>query len=150
MPKDLKALAETGVPLAATVKPCRDRKKMFEALEEIQAGGATWAGIEVAVGQGTKIRDQPIVADCAPITLPELKEVRKAISGKMILKGILSPMDAEKSIEEITEELRRIMGMIGANDPESVHRDSLFKSIDYWILTILKPETELRTLNVER
>ena len=222
VPKDLKALAEIGVPLAATVKPYKDRKKMFEALEEIQSAGVTWAGIEVDVGQGTKIKDQPIVADCSPITLPELKEARKAISGKMILKGILSPIDAEKSIEagadgimisnhgahtidylphpfqvmddimeiakghimvmadggfrrgsdvckglafgasliglgrpilwalaadgkegvkglidEITEELRRIMGMIGAKAPESVSRSSLIEGMGSDIKNVL-------------
>lgn len=213
IPKDLKALADTGVPLAATVKPLKDRKKMFETLDEIQSAGVSWAGIEIDVGQGTKIKDQPIVSDCAPITLPELKEVRKIISGKMILKGVLSRRDAEKSIEAgadgimvsnhgahtidylphpfqvmddimevarnniivmvdggfrrgsdvckglafgasliglgrpilwalaadgkdgvknliggITEELRRILGMIGATDPNSVSRNSLLES----------------------
>jgi isopentenyl diphosphate isomerase/L-lactate dehydrogenase-like FMN-dependent dehydrogenase len=99
VPKDLEVLAETGVPLASTVKPLKDRKKMFEALEKIQTAGVSWAGIEVDVGQGTKIKDQPIVSDCSPISLSELKEVRKEISGPMILKGILSRVDAEKSIE---------------------------------------------------
>lgn len=212
VPQDLKGLVETGVPLAATVKPLKDRKKMFEALQEIQSAGVTWAGIEVDVGQGTKIKDQPIVSDCSPISLSELKEVRKEISGPMILKGIMSRIDAEKSIEagadgimvsnhgahsidylphpfqvmddimevargnivvmvdggfrrgsdvckglafgaslvglgrpilwalaaagkegvrdligEITEELRRIIGMIGARDPGSVSRSSLIE-----------------------
>ena len=217
VPKDLKQLVGTGVPVAATVKPFKDRKKMFEALEEIQSAGVVWAGVEVDVGQGTKIRDQPIVADCSPISFSELKEVRKSISGPMILKGILSRIDAEKAIEsgadgivisnhgahtidylphpfqimddivgitkghiavmvdggfrrgsdvckglafgaslvglgrpilwalaaggkegvkelveEITEELRRIMGMIGARDPESINRSSLIEE-KYWI-----------------
>jgi isopentenyl diphosphate isomerase/L-lactate dehydrogenase-like FMN-dependent dehydrogenase len=99
VPKDLKKLVETGVPLAATVKPYTERKKMFEALEEIQSAGATWSGIEVDVGQGTKIKDQPIVAGCSPLSLSELRDVRKAISGPMILKGILSRVDAEKALE---------------------------------------------------
>lgn len=99
IPKDLKTLAETGVPLAATVKPLKDRKKMFETLEEIQSAGVDWAGIEIDVGQGTKIKDQPIVADCSPITMSDLKEARKIISGTMVLKGVLSRIDAEKAIE---------------------------------------------------
>lgn len=212
IPKELKKLVETGVPLAATVKPYKDRKKMFQALEEIQAAGVNWAGIEVDVGQGTKIKDQPMVADCSPLSFSELKDVRKEISGPMILKGVLSAVDAEKSIDagadgimvsnhgahtidylphpfqvmdeimeavkgkitvmvdsgfrrgsdvckglafgaslvgmgrpilwalaaggkegvhdlisEITEELRRIMGMVGAKDPQSVSRDILIK-----------------------
>jgi len=99
IPKDLKDLAQIGVPLAATVKPLKNRNKMFDILEEIQSAGADWVGIEVDVGQGTKIRDQAVVSDCKPITLPELKTVRKSISAKMILKGILSRIDAEKAID---------------------------------------------------
>ena len=99
IPKELKTLAETGVPLAATVKPLKDRKKMFETLEEIQSAGVDWAGIEIDVGQGTKIKDQPMIADCSPITMSDLKEVRKIISGTMVLKGVLSRIDAEKAVE---------------------------------------------------
>jgi isopentenyl diphosphate isomerase/L-lactate dehydrogenase-like FMN-dependent dehydrogenase len=73
IPKDLKILAETGVPLASTIKPLKDRKKMFKTLEEIQSAGVDWAGIEIDVGQGTKIKDQPIVSDCSPITMSDLK-----------------------------------------------------------------------------
>ena len=213
IPKELKTLAETGVPLAATVKPLKDRKKMFETLEEIQSAGVDWAGIEIDVGQGTKIKDQPMIADCSPITMSDLKEARKIISGTMVLKGVLSRIDAEKAmeagadgimvsnhgahtidylphpfqvmddimevakgniavmvdggfrrgsdvckglafgaslvglgrpilwalaadgkegvkslIEEITEELRRILGMIAAKDPESVNRNCIIES----------------------
>jgi len=212
IPGDLKALKETGVPLAATVKPFKNRKKMFNILEEIQSAGVDWTGIEIDVGQGTKIKDNPIVSDCSPITMYDLKEARKIISGTMVLKGVLNRIDAEKAIEagadgimvsnhgahtidylphpfqvmddimevargnitvmvdggfrrgsdickglafgaslvglgrpilwalaangkegvkelieEITEELRRILGMISAKDPESVNRDCLIE-----------------------
>lgn len=99
VPKNLKELTDTGVPVAATVKPFEDRKKMFQALEEIQRAGVRWAGIEIDVGQGTKIRDQSIVSDCAPLSLAELKEARKNVSCPFILKGVLSGLDADKSIE---------------------------------------------------
>lgn len=99
IPKELKTLADTGVPLAATVKPLKDRKKMFETLEEIQSAGVDWTGIEIDVGQGTKIKDQPMISDCSPITLSDLKEARKIISGTMVLKGVLSRTDAKKAIE---------------------------------------------------
>jgi isopentenyl diphosphate isomerase/L-lactate dehydrogenase-like FMN-dependent dehydrogenase len=99
VPKNLKELTDTGVPVAATVKPFKDRKKMFQALEEIQRAGARWAGIEIDVGQGTKIKDQSIVSDCAPLSLAELKEARKNVSSPFILKGVLSEIDAVKSIE---------------------------------------------------
>jgi isopentenyl diphosphate isomerase/L-lactate dehydrogenase-like FMN-dependent dehydrogenase len=99
VPKNLKELTGMGVPVAATVKPFKDRKKMFQALEEIQRAGVQWAGIEIDVGQGTKIKDQSIVSDCAPLSLAELKEARKNVSSPFILKGVLSGIDAVKSIE---------------------------------------------------
>lgn len=99
VPKDLQALVKTGVPVAATVKPLKDRTKMFDTLEEIQSAGVAWTGIEIDAGQGTKIKDRPVVSDCSPITMSDLKTARKIISGTMVLKGVLSRIDAEKAIE---------------------------------------------------
>ncbi|MBW1709206.1 MAG: alpha-hydroxy-acid oxidizing protein [Deltaproteobacteria bacterium] len=99
VPGNLKEIAATGVPLASTVKPFKDRKKIFEELERFQDAGVTWAGVEIDVGYGTKIKDRPIVSDCAPLSLAELKEIRKAVSGTLIFKGVLSGIDASKSIE---------------------------------------------------
>ncbi|MBU2549718.1 MAG: alpha-hydroxy-acid oxidizing protein [Proteobacteria bacterium] len=99
VPMDLKGLKATGVALAATAKPFKDRARMFEALEKIQSGGADWVGLEIDVGQGTKIKDRPIVADCAPLTLKEIREVRRNVSGPFWLKGVLSRIDAEKAGE---------------------------------------------------
>ena len=99
VPQDLKRLKETGVPLASTVKPFRERKRMLEGLEKVQSAGVDWVGLEIDVGQGTKIKDQPIVADCAPLTLAELKEIRKNVSVPFFLKGVLSRTDAEKALE---------------------------------------------------
>jgi len=99
IPGNLKEIAATGVPLASTVKPFSDRKKIFQELERIQEAGVTWAGIEIDVGYGTKIKDRPIVSDCAPLSLAELKEVRQAVSGTLIFKGVLSRVDARKSVE---------------------------------------------------
>jgi isopentenyl diphosphate isomerase/L-lactate dehydrogenase-like FMN-dependent dehydrogenase len=99
IPKDLKEIAGTGVPLAANVKPFEDRKKMFRAIDEIQETGIQWVGIEIDAGQGTKIRDRQIASDCAPLSLSELKEIRKAVGLPLILKGVLSKADAVKSIE---------------------------------------------------
>ena len=77
IPQDLPGIAGTGVPLAANVKPFSDRKKMFQAMEDIQAAGVTWVGIETDAGQGTKVHDKQVAADCAPLSLQELKEIRK-------------------------------------------------------------------------
>jgi isopentenyl diphosphate isomerase/L-lactate dehydrogenase-like FMN-dependent dehydrogenase len=99
IPKDLKELAATGVPIAANAKPFRDRDKVFRDLEAIQKAGVTWVGIETDAGQGTKIHDKQIVADCAPFSLQELKDIRKKVSCPLICKGVLSRRDAEKCVE---------------------------------------------------
>ncbi|HDZ90452.1 MAG TPA: hypothetical protein ENH37_07220, partial [Deltaproteobacteria bacterium] len=99
IPKDLKTIKETGVALAANVKPLKDRPTMFKAIDEIQAAGVNWLGIEIDSGQGTKVHDRQMAFDCSPLSLEELKEIRKMVSIPLIFKGVLSREDAEKSVE---------------------------------------------------
>ena len=99
IPQNLGELVKAGVPVAANVKPLQDRKKMFRDLDEIQEAGVQWVGIEIDAGQGTKIGDLMIAADCSPLSLKELKEIRKRISLPLIFKGVLSRIDAEKSVD---------------------------------------------------
>ena len=99
IPKNLEAIGATGVPLVANAKPFRDRDKVFRDLEEIQKAGVTWVGIETDAGQGTKIHDKQVASDCAPLSLQELKDIRKKVSCPLICKGILSRRDAEKCVE---------------------------------------------------
>ncbi|MEE9419910.1 MAG: alpha-hydroxy acid oxidase [Desulfatiglandaceae bacterium] len=99
IPQDLKEIAGTGVPLAANVKPFEDRKKVFQALDNVQGAGVRWVGIEIDAGQGTKIKDRQMASDCAPLSLSELKQIRKAVSLPLIFKGVLSKVDAVKSID---------------------------------------------------
>ena len=99
IPKNLKEIVQTGVPVAANVKPSKDRQKMFETIDEIQSAGVSWIGIEIDAGQGTKIYDKQMASDCFPLSLEELKEIRERVSVPLIFKGVLSREDAEKSIE---------------------------------------------------
>ncbi|MBK5102204.1 MAG: alpha-hydroxy-acid oxidizing protein [Desulfobacteraceae bacterium] len=99
IPQNLRQIAETGVPLAANVKPFEDRKKMFQALDEVQETGVRWVGVEIDAGQGTKVKDRQMAFDCTPLSFGELKEIRKAVSLPLILKGVLSQADAVKAIE---------------------------------------------------
>jgi len=99
IPQDLKAIAGAGVPLAANVKPLKDRLAMFNAIDEIQAAGVNWLGIEIDSGEGTKVHDKQMAFDCSPLSLKELKEIRKKVSIPLIFKGVLSKEDAEKSME---------------------------------------------------
>jgi isopentenyl diphosphate isomerase/L-lactate dehydrogenase-like FMN-dependent dehydrogenase len=99
IPKNLDKLAAVGVPVVANAKPLKDRDKMFQALEDIQKAGVTWVGIETDAGQGTKVHDKQVASDCSPLSLAELKDVRKKVSCPLICKGILSRQDAEKCVE---------------------------------------------------
>ncbi|MGD9042518.1 MAG: alpha-hydroxy acid oxidase [Desulfobacterales bacterium] len=99
IPKNLNKLTAVGVPVAANTKPLKDRDKMFQCLEDIQKAGVTWVGIETDAGQGTKIHDQQMPTDCAPLSLQELRDVRNNVSCPLICKGVLSRQDAEKCVE---------------------------------------------------
>lgn len=99
IPHNLQEIVETGVPVAANVKPFKDRKAMFEALERILEAGVQWLGIEIDSGQGTKVRDRQMASDCAPLSSGELAEIRKKVSRTLIFKGVLSSLDAHKSLD---------------------------------------------------
>ena len=99
MPANLKELVAVGVPLAQTFKPHADRNKLMKMIAEAEAAGVAWIGIEIDAGAGTKILDKPMVTDCSPISVSELKEIKQMISRPLILKGVLSPWDAEKALE---------------------------------------------------
>jgi isopentenyl diphosphate isomerase/L-lactate dehydrogenase-like FMN-dependent dehydrogenase len=98
-PKNLSEIVATGVPVAANMKPIKNRKKLFRFLNDFQEAGVNWVGIEIDAGQGTKIKDRPMVMGCVPLSFSELKEVRKAVSKVLIFKGVLSVQDAQRSIE---------------------------------------------------
>ena len=99
IPKNLKEIVQLGVPVAANVKPLEDRKKLFSALDEFQEAGVNWVGIEIDAALGTKIGDEPRATGCAPLSMKELQEIRKKVSGPLIFKGVLSRADAMKSVD---------------------------------------------------
>ncbi len=72
---------------------------MFREIDEIQEAGVRWVGVEIDSGQGTKIRDRMMAANCSPLSSKELQKIRKRVSVTLILKGVLSQGDAVKSIE---------------------------------------------------
>ncbi len=98
-PKNLREIVETGVPVVANVRPFEDRKKMFQTIEEIQEAGVRWVGLQIDTGFGTKVRDRMVVEDCAPLSLKDLKEIRSRVTVPLIFKGVLSRIDAIKSVE---------------------------------------------------
>jgi isopentenyl diphosphate isomerase/L-lactate dehydrogenase-like FMN-dependent dehydrogenase len=99
IPKNLGEIVAFGVPVAANVKPFKDRSKVFKDIDHIQSAGVAWVGVEIDSGQGTKIHDKQVATDCSPLSLQELKDIRQKVSGPLICKGVLSVEDAEKSLE---------------------------------------------------
>ena len=96
IPANLDQLVATGVPVAANVKPFKDRGKMQADIERILAAGVTWLGLEVDAGVGTKIADQEMGFDCRPLSSAEIGRVKESVSIPLICKGILSREDALK------------------------------------------------------
>ncbi len=99
VPEELAEIVRTGVPVAANVKPFTDRRKMFRALDRVQAAGVRWVGIEIDSGRGTKVHDRQMAFDCSPLAFSELAEIRKQVSVPLVFKGVLSRSDAVKSVE---------------------------------------------------
>jgi isopentenyl diphosphate isomerase/L-lactate dehydrogenase-like FMN-dependent dehydrogenase len=99
IPQELKEIVDTGVPLAANVKPFKDRKKMLQDIDAVQEAGVRWVGIEIDSGQGTKVGDRLMATDCAPLAFQELEQIRKRVTGPLVFKGILSRGDAQKSVD---------------------------------------------------
>jgi 4-hydroxymandelate oxidase len=98
-PTHLEELVDIGVPLVQTVKPYTDRKKVMRILSRAEAAGATWVGIEVDAGQGTKVLDQQVARDCSPMSLDEIIAIKQKVNRPLVLKGILSPWDAENALK---------------------------------------------------
>jgi isopentenyl diphosphate isomerase/L-lactate dehydrogenase-like FMN-dependent dehydrogenase len=99
IPQNLRDIVQTGVPVAANVKPFRDRNKMFQGLEEIQKAGVRWVGVEIDSGQGTKVRDRLIATDCAALSFKELTEIRREVHTTLVFKGVLGTVDAIKCVD---------------------------------------------------
>jgi isopentenyl diphosphate isomerase/L-lactate dehydrogenase-like FMN-dependent dehydrogenase len=99
IPKNLAELVRTGVPLAANVKPHKDRDKMFAELDQILTAGVTWVGVEIDAGQGTKILDQEMGFECQPFASKEIEEIKKRVPMPLACKGVLSKEDARRCLD---------------------------------------------------
>jgi isopentenyl diphosphate isomerase/L-lactate dehydrogenase-like FMN-dependent dehydrogenase len=99
VPPNLADLCALGLPVAANAKPLRERGRIFEMIEGFQKAGVTWIGLELDAAEGTKIGDKVNVTNCAPLSLAELREIRREVECPLILKGVLSAEDAVKAGE---------------------------------------------------
>jgi isopentenyl diphosphate isomerase/L-lactate dehydrogenase-like FMN-dependent dehydrogenase len=96
IPANLNELVATGVPVAANVKPLRDRTKMHTEIERILAAGVAWLGLEVDAAVGTKIVDREMGFECEPLSVAEIKKIKEDAAIPLICKGVLSGEDALK------------------------------------------------------
>jgi isopentenyl diphosphate isomerase/L-lactate dehydrogenase-like FMN-dependent dehydrogenase len=99
IPKNLKELADTGVPLVANVKPFTDRDKVHATLDEVIEQGITWVGIEVDAGRGTKVGDREMGVDCTPLSQKDLETIKNRVPIPLVCKGVLSKEDAAKCVD---------------------------------------------------
>jgi hypothetical protein len=100
IPKDLKELVETGVPVASNVKPLKDREQVFRDIDFLLDCGVVWVGIEIDSGQGTKIGDKEMGFACTPFSSREMREIRKRVPVPLACKGVLSGVDAKICMDE--------------------------------------------------
>ena len=96
IPANLQELVATGVPVAANVKPLRDRAKMHAEIERILSAGVAWLGLEVDAAVGTKIADREMGFECEPLSMVEIQQIKKNTAIPLICKGVLSREDALK------------------------------------------------------
>lgn len=99
LPKNLSEITATGVPLVANVKPLKDRARMHREIEAILEGGATWLGLEIDSGQGTKVLDREMGFDCTPFQQSEIRDIVSRSPIPVVCKGILSREDAVKCMD---------------------------------------------------
>ncbi|MEJ2719460.1 MAG: alpha-hydroxy acid oxidase [Deltaproteobacteria bacterium] len=99
IPKNLREILGTGVPLAANVKPFTDRDKFHASVDNVIEEGVAWVGIEIDAGHGTKIGDREMGFDCTPLSLRDIEEVKKRAPVPVACKGVLSRDDAQKCVD---------------------------------------------------
>ena len=94
IPPNLKEIVATGVPVLQTLKPSADRERLMRHISRVDEAEVTWIGIEVDASMGTRRG-----TNCSPLSVDELKEMKKRVSRPFVLKGILSAWDAERALE---------------------------------------------------
>ena len=116
-PKNLKEIVATGVPVAANVRPFKDRGKMFQTIGEIQEAGVRWVGLQIDTGFKT-----------GNDVLKALAMGAKAVgfASSMLLAYVADgAAGVELLINQITAELRRTMAATGCANLSSIDRSMI-------------------------
>jgi len=98
--QDIENIAAAGIRTIRGVKPFLDHDKIYRAIEHDEKCGAfaVCMDIDHIFERNGKYISQPS-GDCGPQTVEDLKGYVKSTKLPFILKGILTPEDAEKCVE---------------------------------------------------
>ncbi len=97
IPDNLEEIARI-VPVGQMIKPYKDRKKIFEAIEYVEKSGAVAYGVDFDSGARTKYLGKLRGPESKPLSSEEIKDIMNASKLPFLLKGVLSVKDAEKAM----------------------------------------------------
>jgi len=98
-PKNLDAIVKIGAPVGQIVKPFKNRKTIFEAIDFAEKSGVTAVGIDVDSGARTKYGGILRGPESAPLTVKEIRDIFSVTRCPFVLKGILSKRDAVEAMK---------------------------------------------------
>lgn len=97
VPDNLEEIARI-VPVGQMIKPYKDRKKIFEAIEYVEKSGAVAYGVDFDSGARTKYLGKLRGPESKPLSSEEIKDIMNASKLPFLLKGVSSVKDAEKAM----------------------------------------------------
>lgn len=98
--EQLRSVADVGAPVYVIVKPYRERDRILYKIKDAERCGAVAVGIDVDVFFGVRTRYEPVGEPyVAPLSVGELRDIRRQTKLPFIIKGILSVRDALKAAE---------------------------------------------------
>jgi|Deesub1362A_J573_1020465.scaffolds.fasta_scaffold00290_14 isopentenyl diphosphate isomerase/L-lactate dehydrogenase-like FMN-dependent dehydrogenase len=98
IPDNLEEIAKI-VPVGQMIKPYKDRKKIFEAIDYVEDSGASAFGVDFDSGARTKYLGKLRGPESKPLSSEEIKDIMNASDLPFLLKGVLSIKDAKKAMK---------------------------------------------------
>jgi 4-hydroxymandelate oxidase len=94
-------MLETGAAVFRIVKPLKDIEKLIDTLQRTQDSGCFAAGIDMDSIAGLKPTGDTCHYEelCRPLSVAELREIRRSVDIPFIIKGILGVEDANSALE---------------------------------------------------
>lgn len=94
-------MVQTGTPVFRIIKPLKDIHKIIEAVQDSEASGCFATGIDTDSAAGLKAAGDTCHFDemMRPLSLDELKEIRKSVKIPFMIKGVMGVEDARSAME---------------------------------------------------